>query len=66
MATGSEDGDPGDQAMEQLPAREDVIATVEDSAAAARAVRDESVLPIDAGDPGDDDPLTPEFRAPLD
>ena len=53
--------------MEQLPAQDDAIAAVEDSAAAARAVRDESVLPIDADDPGDeDDPLTPEFRAPLD
>jgi hypothetical protein len=67
MATGSEDGDPGDQTMEQLPAQHDGIATVEDSTAAARAVRDDSVLPIDPGDAGDeDDPLTPEFRAPLD
>ena len=65
MATGSEDGNPGDQTAEQLSASEEGAAFVEDSAAAVRAVRDDSVLPIDADDPGHGrDPLMPEFRAP--
>lgn len=66
MATGSEDGSPGEQSREQLSAPEDATTAVEDTAAAARAVRDDSVLPIDASNGGAEaDPLTPEFRAPL-
>lgn len=77
MATGSEDGEPGEQPDER-PLRPDEHAVltdsagsadgtkaVEDSPAAARAAKDDSVLPVDAGSRGDeDDPLTPEFRAP--
>lgn len=77
MATGSEDGEPGEQ-LDERPLRPDERAVladfagsadgtkaVEDSPAAARAVKDDSVLPVDAGSRGDeDDPLTPEFRAP--
>jgi hypothetical protein len=85
MATGSEDGDPGEQPGERplrpdkstlladLPGSADAITAVEDSAAAARAAADDSVLPVDAvgggdaGSGGDEkDPLTPEFRAPPD
>jgi hypothetical protein len=85
MATGSEDGDPGEQLGERplrpdqsplladLPGSADVTTAVEDSAAAARAAADDSVLPvdmasgIDAGSGGDDqDSLAPEFRAPPD
>jgi hypothetical protein len=85
MATGSEDGDPGEQLGERplgpdesplladIPGSTDMITAVEDSAAAARAAADDSVLPVDtgsgadAGNGGNDaDPLTPEFRAPPD
>jgi hypothetical protein len=85
MATGSEDGDPGEQLGERplgpdesplladIPGSTDMITAVEDSAAAARAAADDSVLPVDtgsgadAGSGGNDaDPLTPEFRAPPD
>jgi hypothetical protein len=65
MATGSEDGNPGEQPKEQLSSPDEGATAVEDSAAAVRAVRDESVLPIDVSDTGDEaDPLTPEFLAP--
>jgi hypothetical protein len=82
MATGSEDGDPGEQLGERplhpdesalladIPGSADVTTAVEDSAAAARAAADDSVLPIeaasgvDASSGGNEaDPLTPEFRA---
>ncbi len=77
MATGSEDGDPGEQPDER-PLRPDEravltdfagsaggIKAVEDSPAAARAAKGDSVLPVEAGSHGnEDDPLTPEFRAP--
>jgi hypothetical protein len=79
MATGSDDGDPGEQPSERplrpdesalladLPGSADVTTAVEDSAAAARAVADDSVLPMDAASGGEEqDPLTPEFRAPPD
>jgi hypothetical protein len=79
MATGSEDGDPGEQPGERalrpdestlladLPGSAEVTTAVEDSAAAARAVADDSVLPVDAGSGrGEEGPLTPEFRAPPD
>ncbi|MDQ4033163.1 MAG: hypothetical protein M3332_13245 [Actinomycetota bacterium] len=40
---------------------------VKDSAAAARAVADGSVLPVDVGHrSAEDGPLTPEFRTPQD
>ena len=83
MATGSEDGEPGEQSdarplgpderaiLADFAESADVTKAVEDSPAAARAVKDDSVLPVasmvpvDAGGGGDeDDPLTPEFRAP--
>lgn len=77
MATGSEDGDPGEQPNERPLCPDDsmvlappsgsvdVVEAVEDSPAAARAVRDGSVLPVDGdGLSDEDDPLTPEFRAP--
>jgi hypothetical protein len=76
MATGSDDGEPGEQPDER-PLRpeewavlaprelEGGIEAVEDSPAATSAARDDSVLPIDSPDADDeDDPLTPEFRAP--
>jgi len=77
MATGSDDGEPGEQRDERplrpeewavlaaSPESESRIEAVEDSPAAATAVRDDSVLPIDSLDADDEvDPLTPEFRAP--
>ncbi|MDQ3904237.1 MAG: hypothetical protein M3300_02015 [Actinomycetota bacterium] len=77
MATGSEDGEPGDQPdarpltpdesalLADLQGSPDVTTAVEDSATAARAVANDSVLPAeDAGGRNEDDPLTPEFRAP--
>jgi hypothetical protein len=77
MATGSDDGEPGEQRNERplhpeewavlaaSPESESRIDAVEDSPAVARAVRDDSVLPIDSLDADDEvDPLTPEFRAP--
>ena len=70
-------GEPGEQRDERplrpeewavlaaSPESESRIEAVEDSPAAARAVRDDSVLPIDSLDADDEvDPLTPEFRAP--
>ncbi|MDQ3762380.1 MAG: hypothetical protein M3460_12065 [Actinomycetota bacterium] len=80
MATGSEDGEPGEQPDER-PLRPDESALLadlvgstdrteaaeEDSVAAAKAAEDDTVLPVDAGSQGDeDDPLTPTFRAPTD
>ena len=72
-----EDGDPGEQPDERslasderailadLAGSTDGLEAVEDSSAAARAAKDDSVLPVDAGSLGnEDDPLTPEFRAP--
>jgi len=77
MATGSEDGEPGEQpdgrllrpderaVLADLAGSADAIKAVEDSPATARAAKDDSVLPVDAGSRSDDnDPLTPEFRAP--
>ncbi|MDQ4104529.1 MAG: hypothetical protein M3186_12750 [Actinomycetota bacterium] len=81
MATGSEYGEPGER-LDERPLRPDeaalladltgsgdVTEAVEDSAAAERAVENDSVLPVDVGsrdDDDDDDPLTPEFRPPRD
>lgn len=77
MATGSEDGEPGEQVdqrpltpdeaaiLADLQRSPDVTATVEDSVTAERAVADDSVLPVDTGSGGnDEDAATPEFRAP--
>ncbi|HVE97437.1 MAG TPA: hypothetical protein VNA67_10685 [Pseudonocardiaceae bacterium] len=74
MATGSEDGEPGEQPDEpplrpderavltDLAGSADKTKAVEDSPAVARAAKDDSVLPVDAGSHGDEnDPLTPEF-----
>jgi hypothetical protein len=67
MATGSEDGSPGEQSEEQLSAADGPSTAIEDTVAAVRAVRDESVLPVDASNrPAETDPLTPQFRAPGD
>ncbi len=77
MATGSEEGEPGEQSdapplgpderaiLADFAESADVTKAVEDSPAAARAAKDDSVLPVEAGSHGnEDDPLTPEFRAP--
>lgn len=80
MGTGSDAGEPGERPDER-PLRPDewavlaepagaaeVTEAAEDSPAAARAVRDDSVLPsLDPGSRGDGpDPATPQFRAPGD
>ncbi|MDQ4092540.1 MAG: hypothetical protein M3143_03735 [Actinomycetota bacterium] len=65
MATGSEDGEPGEQ-LDERPLRPDERAiladfagsvdgteAVEDSPAVARAAKDDSVLPVEEGDRGD-------------
>ena len=80
MASGSEAGEPGERTRIPRPYDRELledlergqpesppVSAVEDSPAAARAVEDDSVLPIETPeDDGDDgaDPLTPEFRAP--
>lgn len=77
MATGSEDGAPG-ELVDDAPLRPDeeavlaqlrradgpAAAVVEDSPEAERAVQDESVLPIASADRAAPDPRRPEFRAP--
>lgn len=77
MATGSEDGDPGDL-LDATPLRPDEravlaalrsgdgvpAAVVEDSPEAERAVQDDTVLPTPPPAAHRDDPLVPEFRAP--
>ncbi len=78
MASGSEAGEPGEHTripgpydrellehLEREQPESPPVGAVEDSPAAARAVEDESVLPVETPDDDDGtDPLTPEFRAP--
>ena len=76
MATGSDEGEPGERRdvepltadeqrlLEQLEARDDTPATpaVEDGPEAAAAADDDAPLPAaGAGPGGQDDGLTPEF-----
>ncbi len=77
MASGSDDGEPGENThrtprpgdgdllrdLEQ-PASPPMDDAVEDTPAAARAVEDDSVLPVGTRDGDGADKLSPEFRAP--
>lgn len=77
MASGSEAGEPGERTRIPRPYDRELledlereqpesapVGAVEDSPAAARAVEDDSVLPVETRDDDGDDALTPEFRAP--
>lgn len=76
MASGSDDGEPGEN-TQSTPRPGDAallqdleqptsppMDAVEDSPAAAHAVEDDSVLPVGTRDGDGADKLTPEFRAP--
>jgi hypothetical protein len=64
MATGSEDGDPGEQPDER-PLRPDERAGLTNLVGSAGGIKAVEDSPVEAGSHGDEDaPLTPEFRAP--
>ena len=69
MATGNDDGEPGDRSDGPPPELVDPgpDAAVEETPEAVAAVHDDSVLHVGsaaAAEPAADDPLTPEFREP--